>query len=327
MPEYIPDYQIIILNDELNLNLNSNKGNDNWIVENFNSVLSETENSNFLCKQNTNIELSVDNYIKYINIRDIIDKNYEIYLVVDNNYYDEITDEEHYNPKLKNIIYGISFVRFEEEMNTIYVELLCKNYNPDIPQMNYKPGKEILNKIFEKYENNKVIIIQPLDDEVKDYYIKYKKPLINLESEAGNFLYYGDENILKNYSIEELGKLFYSFCSIKYFKKIFNMNDNELNELLKRNLNDIKSELIERENILESNISDNIKKIKINETFKFHLDRLKYRNINEILLASNNQTTGGKKIKRKTKKLLKRKTKKVIEKKNQKILKRKTKKY
>jgi hypothetical protein len=289
-----PDYKILELNQETNENE----------YEYFITTIDREKNEKFLCFRpdldEEQEQLNISNY-SYIysrkNISRLQNKEYEIYYIVDNNYYDELVEEADFNEELVDLIYGIAIVKFNKTSeNIIYIELLCKNNNPVINFSNYKPGKELLDIIFEKYGNDKIIMITPLNEDVKKYYCNYKKPLIDLYSETGDFLIYGNKEKLYSLNEEELGILFYSFRSVKYLKNLF--TDEEWNNLLKMDINHIKNKLKEQ----FDNLNENEKK-KNEQSFKFYMDHFNYKNIDEILDASNNSrlSVGGKTMKNRKK--------------------------
>jgi len=236
----------------------------------------------------------------YFNYNKLKDKSVEICFIVDNNYYEELVEEKDFNENLVDMIYGISIINLVENSNIITIELLCKNENPNIKFLNYKPGEQLLNFIFNNYENNKIIVIEPLNDSILNYYINYKKPLIKLFSETGNFLIYGTTQTLKNLSIEDLEFLFLSFASINYFKRLFNYEDETLKQLLSNNMNFIKNELNQKHAEMLKNYND-LQQKELNDAFKFRIDSLNYRNVDDILLTQEDAKTGGKKRRRKTK--------------------------
>jgi len=162
--------------------------------------------------------------------------------------------------------------------------------------LNYKPGEELLNLIFKNYENNKIIMIEPLNETITNYYYNYKKPLIKLYDETGDFLYYGTPNTLKQLSLEDLEYLFISFSSINYFKNLFDYDEDTLNKLLLNNMDFIKEEFKHKmdEMLSQSKYNDKEKR-EIKQSFDFSLEKLHYRNVDEILEASNKLSSGGRK--------------------------------
>jgi len=236
----------------------------------------------------------------YFNYNELRNKSVEIYFIVDNNYYDELVEEKDFNENLVDMIYGISIVNLVKNSNIITIELLCKNENPNIKFLNYKPGEQLLNLMFNNYENNKIIVIEPLNDRILEYYINYKKPLIKLFSETSNFLIYGTTQTLKNLSIEDLEFLFLSFASINYFKRLFNYDDESLKQLLSNNMDFIKNELNQKHAEMLKNYNDNQQK-ELNDAFKFRIGYLNYRNVDDIIHTQEDAQTGGKKRRRKTK--------------------------
>lgn len=301
MDTYIPDYTIRHLNE------NSELYEYNYFI----SLIKKPQNRDYLCSHKGINQLNIGSYSQmYFNYNKLKDKSVEIYFIVDNNYYDELVEEKDFDENLVDMIYGISIVNLLENSNIITIELLCKNENPNIKFLNYKPGEQLLNLMFNNYENNKIIVIEPLNDRILEYYINYKKPLIKLFSETGNFLIYGTTQTLKNLSIEDLEFLFLSFASINYFKRLFNYDDESLKQLLSNNMDFIKNELNQKHAEMLKNYNDNQQK-ELNDAFKFRIGYLNYRNVDDIIHtqedAQPDAQTGGKKRRRKTKE---RKTKK-----------------
>jgi len=287
MSSYTPDYKIIQLNN------NSKEYEFNY----FKSLLYKPQNSNYLCLNKGIQQLDIKTYSRrfFHNYDQIKNGSVEIYYIVDNNYYDELVEENDFNEELVDMIYGIAIVSLTEDSSIVTMELLCKNENPIINLLNYKPGEEILNLIFTNYENNKIIIIEPLNDRIADYYYNYKKPLIKLYNETGTFLFYGTKDTLNSLSLSDLEYLFISFASISYFKDLFNYNDNTIKELLTHDMEFIKNELRQKQDAELNNSYSDTEKKKLNEAFNYRLDNLNYRNIDEILDASNKSQTAGKK--------------------------------
>ncbi len=290
MDTYIPDYTIRHLNE------NSELYEYNYFI----SLIKKPQNRDYLCSHKGINQLNIGSYSQmYFNYNKLKDKSVEIYFIVDNNYYDELVEEKDFDENLVDMIYGISIVNLLENSNIITIELLCKNENPNIKFLNYKPGEQLLNLMFNNYENNKIIVIEPLNDRILEYYINYKKPLIKLFSETGNFLIYGTTQILKNSSIEDLEFLFLSFASINYFKRLFNYDDESLKQLLSNNMDFIKNELNQKHAEMLKNYNDNQQK-ELNDAFKFRIDYLNYRNVDDIIQTQEDAQTGGKKRRRKT---------------------------
>ena len=291
MDTYIPDYTIRHLNE------NSELYEYNYFI----SLIQKPQNRDYLCSHKGINQLNIGSYSQmYFNYNKLKDKSVEICFIVDNNYYEELVEEKDFNENLVDMIYGISIVNLVENSNIITIELLCKNENPNIKFLNYKPGEQLLNFIFNNYENNKIIVIEPLNDSILNYYINYKKPLIKLFSETGNFLIYGTTQTLKNLSIEDLEFLFLSFASINYFKRLFNYEDETLKQLLSNNMDFIKNELNQKHSEMLKNYND-LQQKELNDAFKFRIDSLNYRNVDDILLTQEDAQTGGKKRRRKTK--------------------------
>jgi hypothetical protein len=290
MDTYIPDYTIRHLNE------NSELYEYNYFI----SLIKKPQNRDYLCSHKGINQLNLGSYSQmYFNYNKLKDKSVEIYFIVDNNYYDELVEEKDFDENLVDMIYGISIVNLLENSNIITIELLCKNENPNIKFLNYKPGEQLLNLMFNNYENNKIIVIEPLNDRILEYYINYKKPLIKLFSETGNFLIYGTTQTLKNLSIEDLEFLFLSFASINYFKRLFNYDDESLKQLLSNNMDFIKNELNQKHAEMLKNYNDNQQK-ELNDAFKFRIDYLNYRNVDDIIHTQAEAQTGGKKRRRKT---------------------------
>ena len=291
MDTYIPDYTIRHLNE------NSELYEYNYFI----SLIQKPQNRDYLCSHKGINQLNIGSYSQmYFNYNKLKDKSVEICFIVDNNYYEELVEEKDFNENLVDMIYGISIINLVENSNIITIELLCKNENPNIKFLNYKPGEQLLNFIFNNYENNKIIVIEPLNDSILNYYINYKKPLIKLFSETGNFLIYGTTQTLKNLSIEDLEFLFLSFASINYFKRLFNYEDETLKQLLSNNMDFIKNELNQKHAEMLKNYND-LQQKELNDAFKFRIDFLNYRNVDDILLTQEDAQTGGKKRRRKTK--------------------------
>jgi hypothetical protein len=291
MDNYIPDFTIRRLNE------NSELYEFNYFI----SLIQKPQNRNYLCSHKGVNQLNISSYSQmYFNYNELKNKSVEIYFIVDNNYYEELVEEKDFNENLVDMIYGISIVNLVENSNIITIELLCKNENPNIKFLNYKPGEQLLNLMFNNYENNKMIVIEPLNDRILNYYINYKKPLIKLFSETGNFLIYGTIQTLKNSSIEDLEFLFLSFASINYFKRLFNYEDETLKQLLSNNMDFIKNELNQKNSEMLKNYND-IQQKELNDAFKFRLHSLNYRNVDDILLTQEDTQTAGKKRRRKTK--------------------------
>ena len=291
MDTYIPDYTIRHLNE------NSELYEYNYFI----SLIQKPQNRDYLCSHKGINQLNIGSYSQmYFNYNKLKDKSVEICFIVDNNYYEELVEEKDFNENLVDMIYGISIINLVENSNIITIELLCKNENPNIKFLNYKPGEQLLNLMFNNYENNKIIVIEPLNDSILNYYINYKKPLIKLFSETGNFLIYGTTQTLKNLSIEDLEFLFLSFASINYFKRLFNYEDETLKQLLSNNMDFIKNELNQKHSEMLKNYND-LQQKELNDAFKFRIDSLNYRNVDDILLTQEDAQTGGKKRRRKTK--------------------------
>lgn len=291
MDNYIPDFTIRHLNENTEL----------YEFNYFISLIQKPQNRNYLCSHKGVNQLNISSYSQmYFNYNELKNKSVEIYFIVDNNYYDELVEEKDFNENLVDMIYGISIVNLVKNSNIITIELLCKNENPNIKFLNYKPGEQLLNLMFNNYENNKIIIIEPLNEAILNYYINYKKPLIKLFNETGNFLIYGTTQTLKNLSIEDLEFIFLSFASINYFKRLFNYEDETLKQLLSNNMDFIKNELNKKHSEMLTNYND-IQQKELNDAFKFRLNSLNYRNVDDILLTQEDTKTGGKKRRLKTK--------------------------
>jgi len=302
MDNYIPDFKIHHLNE------NSELYEYNYFI----SLIQKPQNRNYLCSHKGINQLNISSYSQiYFNYNKLKDKSVEIYFIVDNNYYEELVEEKDFNENLVDMIYGISIINLVENSNIINIELLCKNENPNIKFLNYKPGEQLLNLMFNNYENNKIIVIEPLNESILNYYINYKKPLIKLFSETGTFLIYGTAQTLKNLSIEDLEFLFLSFASINYFKRLFNYDDETLKQLLSNNMDFIKNELNQKHSEMLTKYND-IQKKELNDAFKFRLGSLNYRNVDDILLTQEDSKIGGKtrRLKTKHRKTKYRKTKK-----------------
>lgn len=299
MNNYLPDYTILTVDSE------SKEYEYNY----FYSLVYQPKNYTNLCSHKGVSQLNIRSYSsRYFNYPKIKNKEVEIYYIVDNNYYNETLGEEDFNEELVDMIYGIAIVVFFEDSDMIGLELLCKNGNQNIQFLNYKPGEEILKSIFTKYENNKIIIIEPLNDAISKYYCNYKKPLIKLYNETGTFLYYGTPNTLKNLSFNDLEYLFFSFSSIVYFKNLFNYDDNTLNQLLLNNMDIIKEEFRHKlDDMLSQPEYNDTQKKEIKDSFNFRLEQLTYRNVDEILEASDKSYSGGRHKSRQYNKITKKK--------------------
>jgi len=286
MNDYKPDYLILHLNNQ------SKEYEYNY----FNSLIYKQQNVNYLCSHKGVNQLNIRKYLQmHFNYSNLKNSNVEIYYIVDNNYYEELVEEKDFNEQLVDIIYGLSIVTLTDESDIITIELLCKNENPVINFLNYKPGEQLLNFIFTLYENNKIIVIEPLNDRISNYYSTYKTPLIKLFNETGEFLFYGTKNTLQKMSMQDLAFLFYSFASIDYFKRLFNYDDTEINALLQNNMEFIKNELKQKQaELLNTNNYSKLQEKEMNQSFNFRIENLNYRNIDEILDASSSQPKGGK---------------------------------
>lgn len=125
--------------------------------------------------------------------------------------------------------------------NIVELTLLCSN----IRFKDLKPGKVLLERIFEEFKDTKLLIIFPANPKLKEYYINIKKPIIDTEYTRG-FLLYGKKELIN----ETNGKRLFPILNI-----IENYNNNKYDQqaidayesikhLKINNLDDIKNKII-----------------------------------------------------------------------------------
>ena len=190
---------------------------------------------------------------------------------------EEISETYTYNTIgdiVKEIIYLyqsneiIAFALISIKNKIITLDLLCGNSDKTITYKYKKLGIYLLDYIYLNYiteSDNKFLKIEPATNQLINYYMKWKSPIIppSLLDETYNYLIYGD---IAN--LDENDELFRSFRAINSLKKILNINSNET--------------LLSKE-ILESKIDDSSIEEELKEQLKTKVESINFFSISDLL--------------------------------------------
>lgn len=247
-----------------------------------------------LCVYENTYLVDIEDYISDNFINDI---HYLIYDLEYNIYY------THNN----NIITSIALVNVG---NDCYIELrlLCGNITTKNIKINNKSqGYNMLDFIFNKYKN-KIIIIEPGNEQLINYYVNYKKPSFPVDmAETNNYLIYGNLLMLPEYCFLILFK---SINSLYKISKLLLFDSLSIMYKNTNNLLTLKQKLLKTLIHLISN--KQLQKEKMDEYIKI-INSIKYYDISDIIEQSqeyNYITYGGMKLLNKKLKTFKNKTKK-----------------
>lgn len=177
----------------------------------------------------------------------------------------------------KEKIVAFALINIDETNKIIDLTLLCGNRNKEIKYNNVNLGIYLLDYIYNQYNNDKYILkIRPSNDELKDYYIKWKKPSLNPNSKrygtnnTHGYLIYGNLNLINKNNIE---KILYDFSFLKNLLDILNISEYEFEEIEKNK----RAFLINK--IAESDLSDSQK-----DQLLTKLDNVYYFTLNDFLM-------------------------------------------